>query len=168
MTLSRPDVICGQHGDTEMEFYFELEMTCQRDVKRERTKASCYEPICQFNSVVNIKDVFGKVSVMTGCIWDGDWLSGKGNGCGYAAGLVYEALSSCHIHTVESLRVRNSGEFVSDTLEVMLSRLVPVFAFLCSCFRWLLLGGIRSLHRRLTTSCPSSQMQNPKLDEISF
>lgn len=40
--------------------------------------------------------------------------------------LVYEALSSCHVHTVEFLRVRNSGGFVSDTLEVRLSR--------CLCF----------------------------------
>lgn len=29
-----------------------------------RDKASVYEPICQFNSDVNIKEVFGKLSVM--------------------------------------------------------------------------------------------------------
>lgn len=52
---------CGQSGNTEKEFYFEPEMTCQRDVKWEMTKASFHEIICQFNSDVNIKQVFGKL-----------------------------------------------------------------------------------------------------------
>lgn len=61
-------MICGQNGNTGREFYFELEMACQRDAKWERTKASFHEPICQFNSDVNIKEVFGKFSVMMRCI----------------------------------------------------------------------------------------------------
>lgn len=49
---------------TEMEFYFGTATTCWRNVKWEGTKASVYETICQFNSDVNIKEVFGKLSVM--------------------------------------------------------------------------------------------------------
>lgn len=78
-------MICGQNRNTEMEFYFEASVTCWRDVKWGRTKDFFYETICQFNMDVNIKEVFGKLSVVMEYICDGYWLSGRRNGCEYVA-----------------------------------------------------------------------------------
>lgn len=64
-------------------------------------------------------------------------------------------ISTCHIHTVESFKMRNA-------LKVTFSMLNPVFVL---CFH-LAFPGWKSLQLRLTRLHPSSKMQNCKLDKF--
>lgn len=44
-------------------FSFEPTMLCQGDIKLERTKYLFHEPFCQFDTDVNIEEVFVKIPV---------------------------------------------------------------------------------------------------------